>query len=313
MDIRTLVKLGWGAAAIGTVALGGGLGMVAAQAANEVHTSYATGYQKAPAYYDLSQGPAIGTFSYTVTNLTTSTIDTNVEFIADRILTYEGIDVSDGQPGQPGLTESELGANFAQTTQQYNVVYETQPLSLAPSAVQTVTFGFQLTECGYYQFDSDAVHNAVPGLFATGFTRVIGCTPPKPLGDQGCTPGFWKNQRHYSLWTGYSPTELLSSVFDVPATFPDGSSGASLSSATLAEALAFRGGSTLNGAAQILLRAATSSLLNASSPGVAFSMTTAQIVSSVDAALSSGSRTQITDLATTLDDANNGVGGCPLS
>jgi hypothetical protein len=40
-------------------------------------------------------------------------------------------------------------------------------------------------------------------------------------------------------------------------------------------------------------------------------MTTGQIVTAVNAALSSGDRTQITNLATKLDNANNG--GCPLS
>lgn len=152
--------------------------------------------------------------------------------------------------------------------------------------------------------------NAYPGIvFACEPFTVIG----HALGNQGCTPGFWKNSKHFSLWTGYAPTQTVNSVFSVPATFPDGSDGSSLANATLAGALSFKGGSDLNGAAQILLRAATSALLNASNPNVAYSMTTSQIVSSVNTALASGSRDQILNLATTLDNANNGAGGCPLS
>jgi hypothetical protein len=737
------------AALMVTGAVAGGIGLVPAQAANPVSTSYASGYAKAPNYYDVSSGPAQGSFSFTVTNNTSGTISTTVEFIGDRIISVQGVNVS---AGYPAYSESYLGAHFSQTIQQFYALYQKQPLTLGPNVSQTVTFQFQLTKCGYYQFDSDAVGNSVPGLFATGFTRVIGCGPfisttpapttgavgtvisdtatlsggasptgtvtfslygpgdstcsgtnlvagltgfagvplsgasavsagyattqpgtynwvasysgdvsnpavtsacgaeqvviqqaqplisttpstlqatvgasisdgavvsggytptgtvtfalygpadtacsgpdlvaglsgfsgvplsvgmassasypttatgtyswvatyngdannlpavsgcgseqvviqpaqpsisttasaaevtigapisdsatvtggfnptgtvsfalygpgdgtcsgpnlvagmagfadvplsggsagspafatsavgtynwvatyngdannnpvssgcgaeqvvvdmakpelattpsptqtslggsvsdtamvsggyspggtvsfalygpndstcsgtnlvagiagfsgvplsgglatspaytptqvgtynwvatysgdadnqgatsgcgaeqvvvTKPLGNQGCTPGFWKNPRHYSLWTGYSPTQLVGSVFTVPSTFPDGSSGDDLASSTLAEALAFKGGSTLNGAAQILLRAATSGLLNASSPGVAYSMTAAQIITSVDSALNSGDRSQIINLATAIDDANNGQGGCPLS
>lgn len=168
------------------------------------------------------------------------------------------------------------------------------------------------TQVGTYNwvatYSGDAANQGA--ISACGAEQVV---VTKPLGTQGCTPGFWKNSRHYSLWTGYTPSQLVGSVFSVPSTFPDGSSGATLAQGTLADALAFQGGSTLNGAAQILLRAAASGLLNASSPGVAYSMTATQIISSVDTALNSGSRTQILDLATEIDNANNGQGGCPLS
>lgn len=135
----------------------------------------------------------------------------------------------------------------------------------------------------------------------------------KPLGNQGCTPGFWKNPKHFALWTGYSPSQLVSSVFTVPAAFPDGSNGSSLGATSLAGALAFQGGSTLNGASQILLRAAVAGLLNSTSSGVAYPLTTAQIISSTNSALASGDRTTILNLATAIDNDNNGLGGCPLS
>jgi len=170
--------------------------------------------------------------------------------------------------------------------------------------------GYTTTQVGIYRwvasYSGDANNNAA----------VSGCnaeqvTITKPLGGQGCTPGFWKNPKHFALWVGYTPNELVSAVFSVPASFPDGSDGTSLASSSLAGALAFQGGSTLNGASQILLRAAVAALLNASNPNVAYPMTTGQIVTAVNAALNSGDRTQITNLATKLDNANNG--GCPLS
>ena len=170
--------------------------------------------------------------------------------------------------------------------------------------------GYTTTQVGIYRwvasYSGDGNNNPV----------VSGCsaeqvTITKPLGGQGCTPGFWKNPKHFALWVGYTPNELVSAVFNVPASFPDGSDGTSLASSSLAGALAFQGGSTLNGASQILLRAAVAGLLNASNPNVAYPMTTGQIITAVNAALNSGDRTQITNLATALDNANNG--GCPLS
>jgi hypothetical protein len=82
----------------GVLAVGGGLlagaGIVPAEAASSVYTTYAWGYQKAPNYYDLGQGSAAGSFNFTVTNLTSTPIDTTVEFIADRIISFEGINVT---------------------------------------------------------------------------------------------------------------------------------------------------------------------------------------------------------------------------
>jgi hypothetical protein len=172
--------------------------------------------------------------------------------------------------------------------------------------------GFTTTAPGTYNwiasYSGDSNNN--PAMSGCGAEQVV---ITKPLGAQGCTPGFWKNPKHFPLWTGYTPGELVSSVFNVPATFPDGSDGTSLAKSTLAQALAFQGGSTLNGASQILLRAATAGLLNASSPGVSYSLTTTQIINSVNSALNSGDRNTIINLAAQIDAANNGQAGCPLS
>jgi hypothetical protein len=80
---------------------------------------------------------------------------------------------------------------------------------------------------------------------------------------------------------------------------------------TLLQAMSFKGGSTTTGAAQILLRAAVPALLNAAHPDVDYPLTTAQIISQVNAALASNDRSTILALAATLDRYNNR--GCPLN
>jgi hypothetical protein len=81
---------------------------------------------------------------------------------------------------------------------------------------------------------------------------------------------------------------------------------------TLLEALDVSGGggNTLTGASRTLLRAAVAALLNASSNGVNYPISTAKIISDVNEALASGDRNTILTLAGTLDGYNNL--GCPL-
>jgi hypothetical protein len=120
-----------------------------------------------------------------------------------------------------------------------------------------------------------------------------------PPGDSGCSHGFWKN--HTSSWVGYSPGQTLGSVF---------TGTGSLSSSTFRQALDFKGGSSLDGARQILLRQAVAALLNAAHPNVDYPKTTAGVIADVNAALASNNRSTIVALATTLDGMNNL--GCPI-
>jgi hypothetical protein len=131
----------------------------------------------------------------------------------------------------------------------------------------------------------------------------FGFAPEPPT--EGCTPGYWKQRQHLDSWapTGLSPQQSVESVFDAPA-FP------ALGAASLLNALQGGGGSGLTGAARILLRAAVAALLNASHPDVDYPRTSAQVVSAVNAALASGSRSTMLSLATRLDALNNL--GCPL-
>jgi len=132
------------------------------------------------------------------------------------------------------------------------------------------------------------------------------CTVPEE-GDQGCTPGFWKGNAdnwEANAWP-VSPGTLVSSVFTIP-----GCVNSSYGNLTLLEALSLKGGSGVNGAAQILLRIGTGAYLNALSDCVEYAQSAADVVSDVNAALASCNRSTILGLAATLDFQNNA--GCPL-
>ena len=101
----------------------------------------------------------------------------------------------------------------------------------------------------------------------------------------------------------YTPGQTLESVFDVPDAF-------GLDNVTLLAALDFEGGPTTADAAEVLLRQAVAALLNAASPEVDYPLTEAQIIAQVNAALASGDRATILDLAEQLDTFNNLF--CPL-
>lgn len=81
-------------------------------------------------------------------------------------------------------------------------------------------------------------------------------TPPTPTepppGNEGCTPGFWRQAHHYDSWTGFIPGQQFSSVFE--DAFPDMSLG------TVVQL----GGGGLNA----LGRHTVAALLNAASPDV---------------------------------------------
>jgi hypothetical protein len=128
--------------------------------------------------------------------------------------------------------------------------------------------------------------------------------PPEPTGNEGCSPGYWKN--HTSSWagTGFSPGQAAGSVFSGASAFP------SLAGKTLLQSIQGGGGSGTLGAATILLRAATAAILNAASSGVDYPLTQAQVIAQVNAALTSNNRDTMLSLAGTLDGDNNL--GCPL-
>ncbi len=117
--------------------------------------------------------------------------------------------------------------------------------------------------------------------------------PPQEIGDDGCTPGYWKN--HLNRWVGYRPTDSFNETFGVVAFTPD---------ITLNDAIRRRGGGI-----NALARHATAALLNAAHPDVDYALTEAQILQLVQSAVGARSRTE--QAKNTLADFNEA--GCPLS
>ena len=143
----------------------------------------------------------------------------------------------------------------------------------------------------------------------------------------GRTPGYWKN--HPNSWPTFSivsysgatvqitTTTLVSQVFNLPSslrtTCTGGVSCVDLNKDrkpdTLMNALSYKGGTKLSGAAQTLLRAATAGLLNEAYFGNAYPPYTsvAQFLSAVNSTLATQNRNQYLSLAASIDYWNNGV------
>lgn len=117
-------------------------------------------------------------------------------------------------------------------------------------------------------------------------------TPPGP-GENGCTPGYWKQSQHFGNWVGYATGDSYNAIF-----------GVSLfaSNVSLLDALWMGGG----GAAR-LGRHSTAALLNASNPMLNYGMTTAQVIALVRDAVATGKYNQASDTFEKLNERN-----CPL-
>ena len=133
------------------------------------------------------------------------------------------------------------------------------------------------------------------------------------VGTEGCTPGYWKN--HTENWQEYKPTSKVRnmfmqngvSVFDAPLA-PE---IAAYADTTAVQALKLKGGPGLDGATQILLRAAVAAYLNAAHEGLGYPLRRKQMYGMIKTALESGDRDAMLALAAELDALNNL--GCPLS
>jgi len=219
MKSKVRIPLRLGVAAAGVAVVIAGVAVVGASG-EAVGTSSSFGYLVPPAAYDVGN---TATFSYTVTNLTGSTITATLDFNTSRITSLEGIDVS---TGYPALTELELAQNWWNTVQVFDIPNQYKyGFTLPPMGSETVTFTtVSLTQCGYYQLDSEAEGSSASGLFATGFIRVIGCTSPTSTPTPTPTPG--EPQSPTATPTdGLSPTATAS---------PPGSSSPSPNGGTLA-------------------------------------------------------------------------------
>jgi hypothetical protein len=142
----------------------------------------------------LTIGPSGATIidTITVTNLTTSPQTVTLHFGVHQVLTYYGLDVMDGQPGQPGITFKT--GDYLHTTQQIIGTPQVETFTFPASSAGPTTITFQQTVdiCGYFQVDIGQPKNATQPAanLSAGFTRVLGCEAGQRL-----TPGFWKNHQ----------------------------------------------------------------------------------------------------------------------
>ena len=164
----------------------------------------------------------------------------------------------------------------------------------------------------------------VGGAVAVGAMATLAApASAERIGNEGCTPGYWKN--HTERWdqpSDYGDNERYTPGMRLSVAFMRGGQSAftganaavaPLGSSTMIQALNFNGGNGLDGAARILLRAATAAWLNAAHEGVAYSLRRDDIFPLLKSALASGNRQQMLDLAARLDAANNAPGGCRMN
>ena len=127
----------------------------------------------------------------------------------------------------------------------------------------------------------------------------------------GRTPGYWKN--HPEAWpTPYLPSNFIQDVFVVPGALLNMGNldlDKNGSKDSLLAGLNYRGGSTLSGGAQILMRAAIAALLNEANYGADFPIatSTSDLIAQVNVVLATQSRAQYVSFASYLDYWNNAV------
>lgn len=144
---------------------------------------------------------------------------------------------------------------------------------------------------------SDLGNPGAPASF-NWIASALSVPPGQQQDPHGFTPGYWKNKLKAWPKTGYVPTQLITTLFTQASLYP------TLASKTLLQSLQGGGGPGLEGAARILLRAATAAALNAAS-AINYPLTTAQVIAQVNTALASQDRAIMLDLATQLDLYNN--------
>ena len=138
---------------------------------------------------------------------------------------------------------------------------------------------------------------------------VCGCAFDPSCAEQGCKPSVWKTNavsRGANAWpAGYTPSMDISDLFVVPSCL-----SGSIGNATLLQALGFAGGTTLEGTAKNLIRAASAAVLNASSTCVQYGVCTDEVIAQTNGALGSCTRRPMRGLTAVLDAKNRLA--CPL-
>jgi hypothetical protein len=176
-----------------------------------------------PNFMTVGSGGATITFTTIVTNLTTSPQTVPLTFGVHHVLTYYGLNVANGQPGQAGITFKPGDA--PNTTQQLVGTEQVETVTFPPAAAGPTTLTFQQTVnvCGYFQVDVGQHKTATQpqANLSAGFTRVLGCqtlalptltTVPNP---KSAVVGTTLNDTA-SLGGGSSPTGTITFTLYAP-------------------------------------------------------------------------------------------------
>jgi hypothetical protein len=209
---------------------------------------------------------------------------------------WVSVQISSMDPN-PGFLVPERGILYAD----YDGVLSTTFGLVGDTQLETFTGGVDPLEA---IFKIDPAYSQAPYLVFEPFDHTGGATTNndylvykatiRPLETNGCTPGYWKQARHFDSWVGYSPGDLFDVVFGVTSTFP---------AETLLQVLKQGGGKE-----KALGRHAVAALLNSTNPDVSYAFTTAEVIAIVQQAYATGQF----NAAKNLLEAEN-QSGCPLN
>lgn len=158
-----------------------------------VSSSAPSGYTPSPASY--TTGSTVS-FTYTLTNLTAQPQSLNLQLNFDHFIQYDGINVSDGQPG---VTNGAVvdGSAYHPSVQVQDPNPTFTAVTLAPNATVTMHMSRAMPagQCGYYQVDVvKAGLTSQKGLIGF-YIRILGCVTaasspsPTPSGGTGGATG----------------------------------------------------------------------------------------------------------------------------
>ena len=138
-------------------------------------SSSPSGYTPSPSSYTV--GDTLS-FDFTVKNLTSEQQSMSLQLNVNHILTYKGMDVSDGQPGVSNGAVVDGNFDETQSTQTQDANPTFTNFTIAPGATEVVHMSRTLSTCGYFQVDvAKAGLTSQKGLVGLE-VRVLGCTTP---------------------------------------------------------------------------------------------------------------------------------------
>lgn len=200
-------------------------------------------------------------------------------------------------------------------------VFDYETITVGPQGGSNICLEVNVPNC-FYQVDfvKGCIITKFPAVnYPTGFyaeppSRLLAhteggtvpCVPTETLGDEGCTPGYWKQEQHFGNWapsipTGTNATKFFD-VFTVCDQFNNCSYQGLPADLTLLEALNLNGGDFY-----ALARHAASAYLNSTNDDVDFGLSKNDIIVGVVNAFKTGNL----DIKATLEQANEK--NCPLA